>query len=71
MNIKVHYEEVANYVEKHYMIRPQLKRIDDKTLEVSCQLGRFIPPMVLQIHIELCARMLCACHTNVGQAWQC
>lgn len=52
MNIKVHYEEVANYVEKHYMIRPQLKRIDDKTLEVSCQLGRFIPPMVLQIHIE-------------------
>ena len=52
MNIKVHYEEVANYVEKHYMIRPQLKRIDDKTLEVSCQMGLFIPPMVLQIHIE-------------------
>lgn len=52
MNIKVHYEEVANNVEKHYMIRPQLKRIDDKTLEVSCQLSRFIPPMVLQIHIE-------------------
>ena len=35
MNIKVHYEEMANYVEKHYMIRPQLKRIDDKTLEVT------------------------------------
>ena len=52
MNIKVHYEEVANYVEKHYMIRPQLKRIDDKTLEVSCRMGRFVPPMALQIHIE-------------------
>lgn len=52
MNIKVHYEEVADYMEKHYKIRPQLKCIDDKTLEVSCRLGRFIPPMTLQIHIE-------------------
>lgn len=52
MNIKMHYEEVANYVERHYLIRPQLKRIDDKTLEVSCCLGRFFPPMTLQIHIE-------------------
>ena len=52
MNIKVHYEEVANYVEKHYLIRTNFKRIDDKTLEVSCRMGRFVPSMALQIHIE-------------------
>lgn len=52
MNIKVYYEEVANYVEKHYMIRPQLRRIDDKSIEVSCRLGHFIPPMAIQIRIE-------------------
>lgn len=35
MNVKVHYKEVANYVEKHYMIRPQLKRIDDKSMRTA------------------------------------
>lgn len=52
MNIKVHYEELANYVEKHYTVRPQLKRIDDKALEISFRLGRLIPPMMFQLHIE-------------------
>ena len=52
MNIKVYYEELTNYVEKHYRVRPQLKCIDNQTLEVSCKLGRFIPPIACQIHIE-------------------
>lgn len=29
MNLKVYYEEVTNYTEMYYAVRPQLKRIDD------------------------------------------
>jgi hypothetical protein len=61
MNIKVHYEEVANYVEKHCMIRPQLKRIDDIDTRSILPIGSFHSTYGASIHMKLCAMMLCAC----------
>ena len=70
MNLKVYYEEVTNYTERYYAVRPQLKRIDDKTLEVSFQPGRFIPPIVFQLRIEAMRKdvvcMSYECSTSVA-----
>lgn len=52
MNVKVLFEEITNYVAKHYYIRPQLKYVDDKTLEVSYSPGRFFPSAKVSFHIE-------------------
>lgn len=52
MNIKIYYREIENYVENHYMIRPQMKCVDDKTVEVSWRPARLIPTMTIRIHIE-------------------
>ena len=32
MKVSVYYEEVSNYVEKHYLVRPSIKQVDDKTV---------------------------------------
>ena len=52
MNVKVSFEEIANYVAKHYVVRPELKCVDGKSLEVSYSPSRFIPPMSVCVRIE-------------------
>lgn len=52
MNVQISYDELANYVQVRYMIRPQLKRVEDKTIQVSFRVGCLIVPIVLKIHIE-------------------
>lgn len=32
MEAKIFYEEISSYVKRHYMVTPQLKRIDDNTI---------------------------------------
>lgn len=46
------FEEISNFVEKHYLIRPQLNYIDDKTVEVVCKAWRFVPKVSVKICIE-------------------
>lgn len=52
MNVKVLFEEITNYVAKHYYVRPQLKYVDDKTFEASYSPGLFIPPVTITFHID-------------------
>lgn len=66
MNVKVLFEEISNYVAKHYYIRPQLKYVDDKTIDVSYSPGRFFRRLRLRSTLKRCARMSCACLTSVA-----
>lgn len=52
MIITFGFDEIASNVEKNYSIRIQLKRIDEQTLEVGYKPGRFIPAIIVKIHIE-------------------
>ena len=52
MNVKLSFEEIANYVANHYVVRPELKCVDDKSLEVSYSPNRFIPPMSVCVRVE-------------------
>lgn len=56
MNVKLHFEEISNYVEKHYKVRPQLRKVDGKTLEVSYNPGLFIPTITIVVKIEAMRR---------------
>ena len=52
MKIDLSYEEVATYVKSHYKVAPLLKRIDDKTIEVSYKPAKFLPAISIQIKVE-------------------
>ena len=52
MKAKVSYEEVTTYVKEHYKVNPELKRIDDKTIEASYKPAKFLPAISIQIKVE-------------------
>lgn len=52
MNIEVFFEEISNYVAKHYNISLQLKFVDNKTINVCYNPGRFFPSATITFHIN-------------------
>ena len=52
MNVKIKFEELANFVESVYLVRPQFLHVDNKTFEVTCKPGIFLPPMTIKLTIE-------------------
>ena len=48
MKVSVYYEEVSNYVEKHYLVRPSIKQVDDKTLSIEYTPHKFIPAIRIE-----------------------
>ena len=52
MKVSVYYEEVSNYVEKHYLVRPSIKQVDDKTLSIKYTPHKFIPAISVAVRIE-------------------
>ena len=52
MKVSVYYEEVSNYVEKHYLVRPSIKQVDDKTLSIEYTPHKFIPTISVAVRIE-------------------
>ena len=52
MKVSVYYEEVSNYVEKHYLVRPSIKQVDDKTLSIEYTPHKFIPAICVSVRIE-------------------
>ena len=52
MKVSVYYEEVSNYVEKHYLVRPSIKQVDDKTLSIEYTPHKFIPAISVAVRIE-------------------
>lgn len=69
MKVSVYYEEVSNYVEKHYLVRPSIKQVmirpcPSNTLHISSFLQ-----LVLQYELKQCARMLYVCRMNVARLY--
>ena len=52
MELRIFFDEIANYVAGKFVIRPQLKCIDDRTIELTVNPGRFIPTVTMQLKVE-------------------
>ncbi|WP_294547044.1 hypothetical protein [uncultured Bacteroides sp.] len=46
------YQELVDYIENHYKVRPSISYVDSKTINVSYQVTRFIPAVSLNVKIE-------------------
>ena len=69
MKVAVYYEEVSNYVEKHYLVRPSIKQVDDKTLSSNTFHISSSLQLVFQYELKQCARMLYVCRMNVARQY--
>lgn len=52
MNATVSYTEISDWTGKRFHITPVLKRVDEKSLEVSFKPGRFIPTVKVTFKVE-------------------
>ena len=52
MKINLFYEEVTTYAKEHYKVSPELKRIDNKTIEAAYKPAKFLPAISIQIKVE-------------------
>ena len=52
MNAVITYNEISNFVEKQYKIRPVLNTIDSQTVEVSYKPGAFLPSIGVKLRID-------------------
>ena len=62
MNATVSYTEISDWTGKRFHITPVLKRVDEKSLEVSFKPGRFIPTVKVTFKVEA---MSSAEHWNI------
>lgn len=52
MNAVITYKEISDFIEKEFKIRPKFTTVDEKTFEVSCKPGVFMPGITVKFHIE-------------------
>lgn len=52
MKLSIRFEEILAYAEKHYSVRPQIKYIDPRTIEVGYKPSVFIPSISMKIRVE-------------------
>ena len=52
MKVSAFYEEISNFVEKHYSVRPSIKYVDEKSVEIGIKPALFIPTINLTLHID-------------------
>ena len=52
MKAIISYQELVDYIENHHKVRLNISYVDDKTLNVSYQVTRFIPAVSLNVKIE-------------------
>ena len=52
MKVELSYEEITNYVERNFFIRPQLVYIDERTVGIEYKPSRFLPAMSIRIRID-------------------
>lgn len=51
MNAIITYNEISDYIEREFKIRPQFTAVDEKTLEVSYKPGSFMPTFAIKFHL--------------------
>ncbi len=52
MNASITYDEIAEFIERKFMIRPKLAVVSEKILDVSYRPGLFLPAISVKFHIE-------------------
>ena len=56
MKVELSYEEIINYVERNFFIRPQLVYIDERTVGIEYKPSRFLSAMSIRIRIDGCRK---------------
>ena len=51
MNATITFDEISNIILKKIHVRPTLKQIDDKTIEIRYKPAMFIPEITITVHI--------------------
>lgn len=60
MKVELSYEEIINYVEQNFLIRPQLVYVDERTIDIKYKPKRFLPTMSIRTHVDGCRKdVLC------------
>ena len=62
MNVSGYYEEVSNYVEMHFSVRPSIKPVDDKTLSIEYFSHKFIPAISVATRIAALRKDIVCLH---------
>ena len=56
MKVELCYEEIINYVERNFFIRPQLVYIDGRTVDIEYKPSKFLPAMSIRVRIDGCRK---------------
>lgn len=56
MKVELSYEEIINYVERNFFIRPQLVYIDERTIDIEYKSSKFLPAMSIRVRIDGCRK---------------
>lgn len=64
MKTIITYNEILDYIESQYLIRPQLVTINERTVDLRYKLRLFIPTINIRLHIESVCKNLVTVHYN-------
>lgn len=56
MKVELSYEEIINYVERNFFIRPQLVYIDERTIDIEYKPSKFLSAMSICVRIDGCRK---------------
>lgn len=56
MKIELSYEEIVNYVERKFSVRPQMVYINERTIDIKYKPNRFLPAMAIRVRIDGCRK---------------
>ncbi len=54
MDITINYNEISDYVERRFFVRPVLKGVDENTIEIEYKPKKLLPKMSIRIRLEGC-----------------
>lgn len=68
MNAVITYNEISDFIQKEFKIRPKFTTINEKTVEVSYKPGVFMPAISVNIKIEAMRRDIVCISYECGTA---
>lgn len=68
MNAAITYNEVSDFIQKEFKIRPSFITIDEKTIRASYNPGLFMPTIGINFHIEAVSKDIVCVSYECGAA---
>lgn len=65
MKLELYYDEIVSYVERNFLIRPQLVCVDESSIDVMYRVNRFLPAMTVRVRVDEC------CNGVVSLSYEC